>query len=329
MLSKSCWPVLGSPGSCGSMELRVAFIGMGNVGRAFARLLERKRAELSERYGITWAVAGIATGRHGSLISEDGLDLLAVVDRIESGLNIAGVANSKPVPSALEMISQCRADILFETTALNPIDGQPAVSYIRQALLSYASVVTANKAPVAYAYRQLSRLAADPGVMFRLEGTVMDGCPVFNLAEFCLPGAKIVSFSGVLNSTTNLILTGMEDGRSIEECLAEAQRLGIAEADPDHDLEGWDSAIKAIALTNVLMGIDGSGCVLQRSGIEGLTAEQVRAAMAKGDAIRLVSRATLSPAGPTINVGLEQLPRSSALGCVRGTSNALVFETDV
>jgi len=311
------------------MELRVAFIGMGNVGRAFVRLLQGKRAELAKQYGIRLVVTAIVTARHGSVVSATGLDLDAAAERISSGRSIEGLSGSGPVRDAAEAIERCTADVLFETTPLNPFDGEPATSHIHQALLRGISAVTANKGPVAHGYRRLSQLAANRGAMFRFEGTVMDGCPVFNLAEYCLPGARILSFTGVLNSTSNLILTGMEDGRSMQECLAEAQRLGIAEADPGYDLDGWDTAIKALALANVLMEVDGQAGIAERAGIRDLTLEEVRTAMTQGHAIKLVARAEVSPAGANISVGPERVPRSSVLGGVRGTSNVLVLKTDV
>jgi homoserine dehydrogenase len=311
------------------MELKLAFIGMGNVGRAFARLLDARRCELAGQHGITWVVTGIATARHGCSISEEGLDLLDAVHRIESGQNINALDRGEPVSDPAEAIDRCNADILFETTPLSAADGQPAISYISRALLRRISVVTANKGPVAYGYPELRRLAAGRGVMFRFEGAVMDGCPVFNLAQFCLPGARILSFAGVLNSTTNLILTGMEDGRSMEDSLADAQRLGIVEADPVNDLDGWDAAIKALALANVLLSIDEPASLAHRTGIRELKAEDMTSALAEGDVIRLVARAQVLSGRATITVKPERVPRSSALGCVRGTSNVLIMKTDL
>jgi homoserine dehydrogenase len=311
------------------MELRLAFIGMGNVGRAFIRLLQRKQAELAEQYGMTWVSTAIVTASHGSVISESGLDLGKAVERIESGRSLAGLDDSTQVADAAEAIGRCKADILFETTPLNPADGEPAVSHIRRAILNGMSVVTANKGPVAFAYRELNRLAIDCGVMFRFEGTVMDGCPVFNLVELCLPGARVLSFSGVLNSTSNLILTGMEEGRSLQECLAEAQERGIAEANPDHDLDGWDAAIKAVALANVLMGVVVPPGAVQRAGIKKLIPQDLGTAIKHGQTVRLVARAEVSSGTPMITVKPEPVPRSSALGCVRGTSNILLIQTDL
>jgi homoserine dehydrogenase len=311
------------------MELKLAFIGMGNVGRAFARLLADKRRELAGLHGITWVVTGIATTRHGCSISAEGLDLDDAVRGIESGQAVNALGKGERVSDAVEVIERCSADVLFETTPLNPADGEPAISYIRRALLRGISVVTANKGPVAYGYPELARLAAGRGLNLRFEGSVMDGCPVFNLAQFCLPAARILSFAGILNSTTNLILTGMEEGRSMKESLDEAQRLGIVEADPAHDLDGWDTAIKAMALANVLLGVGQPATLAHRTGIMELKAQDVRAAAAEGYAIRLVARAQVLSGRATITVRPERVPRSSALGCVRGTSNVLMVKTDL
>ena len=311
------------------MELKLAFIGMGNVGRAFARLLQARRDELARQHGLAWVVTAIGTAHHGSLISETGLDLAGAVQRIESGQSIRALENSEVVSDAAEAIDRCHADILLETTPLNAVDGQPAISYIRRALLRGISVVSANKGPIAYGYRQLRSLAADRGVMFRFEGAVMDGCPIFNLAEFCLPGARILSLAGILNSTTNLILTGMEDGRSMGDCLAEARRMGIAEADSDNDLDGWDATVKALALANVLLRSDTPAIIAQRTGIKAVKPEEVRSAQAEGYALRLIARADASSGTAIITVKPERVPRSSALGCVRGTSNVLLLKTDV
>jgi homoserine dehydrogenase len=317
-------------GECGeTMELKLAFVGFGNVGRAFARLLERKRDDLAKQYGMTCVARAIVTGRHGSVISETVLDLAEAARRTESGQSLAGLEQSHPVASAEEAIARSNANVMFETTPLSPAGGEPAISHIQHALTRGMSVVTANKGPIAHAYRRLSTLAADHGVMFRFEGIVMDGCPVFNLVEFCLPGARVLSFAGVLNSTTNLVLTGMEEGRSMDECLAEAQQLGIAEARPDYDLDAWDSAIKAVALANVLMGAEVDMNDVQRLGISGLSPQEAKAARAEGNAIRLVARGDYSDGKTRISVKPERLSRSSALGSVHGTSNVLILKTDV
>ena len=157
----------------------------------------------------------------------------------------------------------------------------------------------------------------------------MDGAPVFNLVEQCLPGVRVLGFSGVLNSTTNLILTGMESGRSFEECLAEARRRGIAEANADYDIDGWDAAMKAVSLANVLMYADSRPVGVDREGIRNVRVEDIERAARSGKAIRLVARGKRSTDGVKLAVAPEWVPLTSALGSVCGTSNVLVLETDL
>jgi homoserine dehydrogenase len=227
------------------------------------------------------------------------------------------------------VIEECDADILFETSPLDPTEGEPATSYIRAALSRGINVVTANKGPIAFAYRELKSMAEERGLSFRFEGTVMDGTPIFNLAEYCLPACEIRGFSGVLNSTTNLILTKMERGRTFDESLKEAQRLGVAEANSDYDIDGWDAAVKAVALANVLMGADARPREVERRGIRDITTDDVRLAAREGLAIRLVARANQSGEGLKIGVSPEKLPLASPLASVEGTSNVLVLNTDL
>jgi homoserine dehydrogenase len=230
---------------------------------------------------------------------------------------------------AKTLIDRCEADVIFETTPLNPEDGEPAISYIRSALDRRINVVTANKGPLAFGYRELHELAEKRGVSFRFEGAVMDGTPIFNLVERCLPAVEILGFEGVLNSTTNHILTGMESGRSFDECLTEAQRLGIAEANADYDIDGWDAAVKAVALANVLMRADMRPAHVDRRGIRDITQEELMAAADKDCAIRLVARASASADGLRLSVAPETVSLSSPLGAAKGRSNVLVLRTDL
>jgi homoserine dehydrogenase len=284
---------------------------------------------LAMKYGLRWKTTAIATASHGCITSTAGIDLLQAAAHVERGGNLAELPESIAAADPLAIIESCDADILFETTPLNAVDGEPATTHIRRALTRGIHVVTANKGPIAFAYSQLKSLAAEAGVSFLFEGTVMDGAPVFNLLEQCLPGVRVLGFSGVLNSTTNLILTGMESGRSFEESLAEARRRGIAEANADYDIDGWDAALKAVALANVLMHADSRPVDVDRDGIRNISAEDIEQAARSGMAIRLVARGKRSLDGVTLTVAPEWVPPSSALGCVRGTSNVLVLETDL
>ena len=187
-------------------------------------------------------------------------------------------------PGVRQFIDRVPADVLVEVTTLDPRTGQPATAHVRQALARGMHVVTANKGPVAFAHASLGRLAARKNRLFLHEGAVMDGTPVFNLAERCLRGALIVGFRGTLNSTTNLVLSRMEEGLSLDRAVREAQGLGIAEADPRNDLEGWDAAVKACALANALMGASVRPAQVRRRGILAVTASDVRRALRSGSA---------------------------------------------
>ena len=311
------------------MNLQFAFIGFGNVARAFARMLAERELELEFRYGLRWQTTAIATANHGCITSNAGIDLIQAAACVERGGDLAELPESVAAADPLAVIENCNADIVFETTPLSAIDGEPATTHIRRALTRCIHVVTANKGAIAFAYSELKSLAAETGTLFRFEGTVMDGAPVFNLVEQCLPGVRVLGFSGVLNSTTNLILTGMESGCSFEESLAEARRRGIAEANADYDIDGWDAAVKAVALANVLMVADSRPVDVDRDGIRNVRVEDIERAAGSGMAIRLVARGKRSTDGVKLAVAPERVPRNSALGSVCGTSNVLMLETDL
>jgi homoserine dehydrogenase len=217
-----------------------------------------------------------------------------------------------------------------ELSSLSPETGEPALTHIREAFARGMHVVTANKGPVAHAFGALRAEAAARGVEFRYESTVMDGSPVFNMVRNCLPGVKVLGFSGALNSTTKIILRAMEEGRTFEEGVAEARALGITEADPAYDVDGWDSAVKAAALANVLMDADVRPQDVERVGIGALTAEDVRAAREAGEIYVLISRASIGDDGRVrMQVGPERLAMSDPLATVQGTSNLLLLHTDL
>jgi homoserine dehydrogenase len=215
--------------------------------------------------------------------------------------------------------------VLIETTPLDVHTGQPAIHHIERALERGLHVVTANKGPVAIKWRELDRAARERGVSFLFEGAVMDGIPVFNFVRETLPGVTITGFRGVLNSTTNHIITALEDGGEFGPALEAMQRAGIAEADPSLDVDGWDAAAKAAALANVLMGATLTPASVVRTGIRDLNGADVRAAAARGTRIRLVASAGAGGA----RVEPVVLPAADLLAQLRGMANAVIFETDL
>src|SRR5262249_6387527 len=223
-------------------DVRLALVGFGNVGRRFAELLPGPYARALRPAGARVRVTGIATRGHGIAIDAAGLPLGRCLRAVRAGRSLAGFHRGAPVDSVLSFVRRAPADVLVELTTLAPETGRPAIDHVRAGLRRGLHVITANRGPVAFACRELRALARRRKRRFLHEGAVMDGTPVFNLVERCLPGARILGFRGVLNSTSSHVLARLEDGASVEDAVREAQALGIAEADPRHDLDGWDAA---------------------------------------------------------------------------------------
>lgn len=307
----------------------LALIGFGNVGQALARLLLSKEAELSEDYHLSFAVTAIATRRHGSAIDRRGLDLRRALELVEMGRGLEGLS-AGPVPAEMkEFIRSSGADVLFENTPVNYETGQPAIDHLRTALECGMHAITANKGPVVHAYRELTGLAAAQGKKFYHESAVMDGAPIFSLFREALPAARLLSLRGVLNSTTNLILTRMEQGESFEAAVAYAQSIGIAETDPSGDIDGWDAAVKVAALVTVLMDIPLKPAQVERVGIRGITPGHIRQAKVEGKRWKLVCSARRTPEGVQARVMPEMVEPNSPLYGVEGTTSIVQFETDV
>lgn len=231
--------------------------------------------------------------------------------------------------SVEEFLDKAGAAIAIEITPLDPSSGEPAISHIRAAFARGLHVVTANKGPLAYAYAALRDEALAAGVQFRFESTVMDGAPVFNMVRSTLPGAEILGFSGVLNSTTNVVLEEMENGHSMEDGLDCARRLGITEADAGYDIDGWDAAAKTAALANVLMDGHVTPMHVDVKGIRRLTPEKIAGLTSKEKTVRLVSRAHRGNGGLKMRVRAEVLDKTHPLAMARGTTSLLLLETDL
>ncbi|MBI2833158.1 MAG: homoserine dehydrogenase [Acidobacteria bacterium] len=321
------------------VALDLALVGFGNVARRFVRLLQERADGLRSDPGVDVRVIGISTRRHGAALALDGLDAIAAADAVErggalqrfhdegAGLPAGTIAFINRAASAHR--HSARELVMVETTVLDINAGQPAIDHVRAAFASGAHVVTANKGPVAFAYRELAQMADAAGVEFRFESAVMDGIPVFNLARETLPGATVRGFRGVINSTTNYILTAMEEGRSFDEALRDMQADGVAEADASLDLDGWDAAAKVAALANVLMDARITPGDVRRTGIRGVRAEDVREARARGRRVKLVASAARRDETVIGRVEPVDIPSDDVLANLPGMSNAVVLETDV
>jgi homoserine dehydrogenase len=299
----------------------LALLGFGNVGRALVSLLERKRADLRDRYGIEFRITGVATRRLGWIAAPAGLDPAALLRG-----QIPAASGPKNVR---DWLRASRANALFEITSLNRETGQPAIDHLKGALELSAHAITANKGPVVHGYAELKALAQKVGRKFLFESTVMDGVPIFCLFRDTLPTVKVLGFRAILNSTTNFVLQQVEEGSTLNRAIGKAQELGVAETDPSDDLEGWDAAVKVAALATVLMGTPLKPQEVEREGIGELHPLAVQAARRANRPYKLVCQARRGKEGVRASVGQQQLPLSDPLAWVNGTSSAIYFETDI
>ena len=290
-------------------ECAVAFLGFGNVGQALERLIESRREELARRFGISVRTTGVATRTLGWWANADGL----MPRSPRSAVRCYDVG---------DWLLTARADVVFESIALDPFAGQPALGYLTEALRAGAHVVSANKGPVVYGYRELTTLAESRGRLYRFESSVMDGAPVFSLVRRCVPLAGIRGVHGVFTSTTTVVLEVVERGGSLEDGIREAQALGVAEADPSYDVDGWDSAVKLSALATVLLERPLVPGDVRRTGIRLLEPAAVRAACAEGRPFRLVGRVAIADGG---GVSAEVAPVQVAAGDAVAVTGTTLF----
>ena len=321
---------------------RLAFLGFGNVGRALARLFVAKSAELRDTYNIDWRITGVASRSRGWLSNVEGFQVSELLaNSFAAASNSPGGTGVSSSPSTAttnisrstgidEWLLNARPDVVFETTSLNHQTGQPAIDYLTAVLKSGAHAITANKGAVVFGYDQLNELAQAANKQFFFEATVLDSAPVFSLFREALPAAKLRGFSGIFNSTSNVVLETMEAGRTFDEGVKMAQELGIAETDPNHDVDGWDAVVKVCALTKVLMKIPLKPGDVRREGIRSLTTRMLQSARAEGRPFKMVARAKLMDDESVVaSVAPEQLAPTDPLANVRGTSLAAHFELDM
>ncbi len=316
-------------------ELVLLLVGYGHVGQRVVTLLD----EIADDAGFTHRVGGIATRRHGSCLRAAGLDAAEASGLVSGGVSLDRIDETPRerdgeafIREGLEVFAAEAADgrlVVVETTLLDIVSGEPAISHVRTALGGRAHVVTANKGPAAFAYRGLDALADGMDRRFLFEGAVMDGIPVFNLVRETMPGVRVQSFRGVINTTCNYVLGAMEAGDEMDQAVAEMQVKGIAEADPSLDLEGWDAAAKAAALANVLLEGDLTPQHVERQGITGLTGHDVRQHVERGRRLKLVAGGERDGDGARAWVRVEALPAGDPLAGLRGVENALYLRTDV
>jgi homoserine dehydrogenase len=308
---------------------RLALIGFGNVGQGFAQILRDRGETIASEHGARLVIVAVSDLLKGSLYDPQGLDPTALLDTVDK----TGRLDSLPAPhkgwDALRTIRESDAGVVVELSYTDLKTGEPAITHLRAAIQSGKHVVTSNKGPIALRFPELYALAQAHGVQLGVEGTVMSGTPVLRLGRELLAAAGIRRIQGIVNGTTNYILTQMDAGAPYAAALAEAQAKGYAEADPTGDVEGFDAAGKVVILANLLLGASIGMDDVDRRGITALTPQEVAAAQSAGERWKLIARVERAGEKVIASVQPTRLPLAHPLAAVSGAANALTFTTDL
>ncbi|SIS47564.1 homoserine dehydrogenase [Salimicrobium salexigens] len=311
----------------------IAMIGFGGVGQALVEILEEKAENLHERYGLETKIVAVSDLIKGSVYQEKGLDVQQLLECIRKDGSVENYPEQPGVIkglSSIETIETTNADVIVEVTFTDVNTGEPAITHCRKAFAGKKSVITTNKGPVALAYNELKEMARDHGVFFGFEGTVMSGTPALRMPEETLAGNDINRISGILNGTTNYILTEMEKGKTYDESLEQAKANGYAEADPTNDVEGYDARYKVSILSNYLMNQPLDYKDIECKGITEMRMEDVENAMANGEKWRLIGKVERNGDGSvTGSVAPEKIKEDHPLAGVSGATNAILYECDL
>jgi homoserine dehydrogenase len=322
MPSPSCAPADLSP-------LYLLLLGCGRVGMELLDLLAARRDWLAAELRLQPLISGIATRSYGYLLHPRGLEPggFASAEELLDELKQTG-ARAADVEEFILQGRAAGASALIELTTLNPHNGEPALTHISTALQAGLHVVTANKGPLAYAQPELQALARQRQVQLRFEATVIDGLPLINLAQFTLPGVGLHAFRAVLNATSSIVLSGIEQGLQMTEAIEQARRLGIAEADPWYDLDGWDAVMKTTILANNLLDGRLTPVMVEREGIGEIPPAEIRAAAAAGTPIRLLSQAYRQGELVVAQVRPSKLADNDILRYAQGATSVISLQTE-
>ncbi|MGO1652500.1 hypothetical protein [Senegalia sp. (in: firmicutes)] len=310
-------------------DLKVAMLGFGSAGQAFAKLLMDKHEEILEKYKNDIKVVAISTNSKGSIINEEGIDLESALFDVENLNKFNEKRKCYSKLNSMEIAKTVNYDVIMELTPLQIFTGQPAIDHIKIALNRKKHAITANKGPIAWAYEELRELAKKQNSLFYYETTVMDGTPVFNLVEETLDLCKVTQVNGILNSTTNFILEEIAEGKAYDDAILESKNRGFMEANPATDIEGWDAAAKTAVLLNVLMGANISPKEIDRKGIEDIGLEQIKEAEKRGNVIRLICHGSIKNGEVIGKVEPKEISKDHIYSNIKGTSSVLTITTDL
>jgi len=298
--------------------LRLILCGFGGVGQSLAKLLESRSEDLYARFGLKPRIVGVFDTK-GSAVESAGLDLSKLIDVKKKYGTIKKYSSTKNNLSGVDMIKSLDADVLVETTASNYKDAEPGMTHITEAMKHGLHVISVNKGPLALAFPSLMELATYNQVFLRFSGTVGGGTPILDYAKNSLLGERIVSFEGILNGTTNYILTNMANGMSFNDALNDAKQKGYVEADESLDLDGLDAAAKLVILANWVMDFKVTLPDIKRTGIRNVSTDDIKEATKNNCAVKLIASCNKE-----LIVSPTQISLDNPL-CVNGTLNAISF----
>ncbi len=310
-------------------EWKIALVGFGTVGQGLAEILLSKKKLLEEKEGFACSVVAISDFKKGSVALPSGIDLKKAIELVQGGGSLDDYPGGEHGWDAVTTIRRSGAEILVELSYTDIKSGEPATTHVREALGLGMHVATTNKGPVALFLPELLDVARSKKVRFLFEGTVMSGTPTLSFASKNLAGCEIRSVAGILNGTTNYMLTEMEKGMAYGDVLAKAQELGYAEAVPDADVKGWDALGKVVILSNYLLGGSVKPSDIPCEGITEITPEMIGAAKCEGKRYKLIGKAEKKGNEIVASVKPVALPLSDPLAGVGGATNAITFETDL
>ncbi len=310
-------------------QVKLALIGLGNVGKAFLQLMIDKEVLLRERYGLSLALTAAADSS-GGLIDGTGIDPAALLSHKQSGRGVGLFEGGEAGLSGPDVIARAPADLVLEASPVNLKTGQPGLDCVRTAIGRGMGVVLANKGPLVHAYVDLTAAAQSAGVGFAYSATVCGALPVVNIGQRDLVGCDIRSVRGIFNSTSNSILAAMGLGGSYSQALRQAQLDGIMEADPTLDVGGWDTANKLVIIANSILGMPATlRDVHPVTGITDITPEQILEGASRGEVVKLVATAERAGDGYRLSVEPQWLPMGDFLAGVSGWEMGIVFDTDI
>ncbi len=310
------------------MEFKIAFIGFGIVGQGLAEILVNERNLLRTLYGLEFKVVAISDTQKGSVYDPNGLNLQRLLKIVKDSGNISSYEGGTMGWDSIKTITDTNANLIVEVSWTDINTGEPAMSHVKTAITNGKHIVMTNKGPVALAAKELLKLAKKNGVEMRFEGTVLSGTPAIALGVRNLAGAGISAIRGIVNGTTNYILTEMENGLGYSEALKQAQELGYAESDPTADVEGHDALAKILILANVVLGGHLTKNHIPCQGITEISRDDIEKAKAEGKRWKLIAAAKSKQDGSVeAYVRPEKIDLDHPLASVMGATNAITYST--